>query len=524
MSLPKYDVLIVGAGAAGGTAAWTLTRQGANCLLLDAGPLVDFDRVRSTRAVYELPYRGFGRPGRLAHVTQATEFNANQWADETENPYTHPAQSPYNWVRVRMVGGKSLFWARLSFRLSDYELKAKDHDGFGENWPIAYADLKPYYDRVEPILRVTGRNEGYRQLPDGVFLADDSPWSGAMQRVLAAAAKRDLPLTKLRRAIGQGQFASPFNLLLPEAMDTGNLTIVPNAVVRQIAHDPHTGLATGAHFLDRRSRREMTARARVVVLAASCLESTRLLLNSKIANSSGVLGHYLHDQFYIKQCVQAVVPEALNGKAARGLMGGGGYIPRSTNLKHGRERNFLRGYAIQVGTGGTPAAECIPAYGAELERRLDEYRGAGVSATIMGEVLPRYENRVSIDPEVKDAWGIPALHVEARYTDNELHMAAHAADTTAQLFRDAGFEVLAKHARPVPPGESIHELGACRMGDNPKTSVLNRWNQSHDVKNLFVVDGSSFVTGGYQNPTITIMALSMRASEYIAREMRAGSL
>jgi choline dehydrogenase-like flavoprotein len=524
MPLPRYDVLIIGSGAAGGTAAWTLTQKGANCLLLDAGPLVDFDRVRTARAVYDLPYRGFGKPGRLAHVTQSNEFNANQWADETENPYTTAAGSPYNWVRVRMVGGKSLFWARLCFRLSDYELKCRRHDGFGEDWPIGYADLKPYYDRVEPVLRVSGRKEGYPQLPDGIYLEDDSPWSGAMQRIIAAANRRNMPLTKVRRALGQGQFASPFNLLLPEAYDTGNLTIVPNAVVRSIAHDERTGLATGAHFVDRRSGREMTAKARVVVLAASCLESTRILLNSHIANSSGVLGRYLHDQFYIKQCVQSVLTDAKNGKATRTFMGGGGYIPRFVNLKRGKEESFIRGYAIQIGTGGTPDSDCIPAYGAELERLLDQYRGAGVHATIMGEVLPRYENRVTVDPAVKDAWGIPALHIDARYTDNETKMAKHAEDTTVQLFRDAGCEIVASHSQPVPPGESIHELGTCRMGNDPKKSVLNKWNQCHDVKNLFVVDGSSFVSGGYQNPTITIMALSMRASEYMAEQMRAGAL
>jgi choline dehydrogenase-like flavoprotein len=524
MATPEYDVLIIGAGAAGGTAAWALTQKGAKCLMLDAGPLVDFDRVRRPRAVYDLPYRGFGEPGRLPHVTQANEFNANQWADEVENPYTHAEDRPYNWVRVRMVGGKSLFWGRMSFRLSDYEFRAKDPDGFGENWPVRYADVAPYYDRVEAILRVSGRKEGFAQLPDGNFLEDKSPFSGAMQRIGAAASKHGIPLTKVRHALGQGRFASPFNLLVPQALDTGNLTIVPNAVVRTLTTDRNTGLVNGAAFVDRRSRREMTAKARVVVVAASCLESTRILLNSKIANSSGVLGRYLFDQFYVKQAVNAIVPDAKNGKAERGLMGGGGYIPRFTNLKKGREQNFIRGYSIEVSTGGTPDARYIPEYGAALERKVEEYRGAGVNATIMGEVLPQYENHVSIDPKVVDAWGIPALHVQAQYSDNESKMSAHGTETFAQLCRDAGFEVISQHSQPVPPGESIHELGTCRMGDDPKKSVLNKWNQSHDVKNLFVVDGSSFVSGGYQNPTLTIMSLTIRASEYIAEQVKSKAL
>jgi choline dehydrogenase-like flavoprotein len=524
MPTKDYDVLIIGSGASGGMAAYTLTKKGMNCLMLDAGPLVDFNRNRAPKAVSELPYRGFGKPGHLPHVVQANEFNANQWVDEAQVPYTHDPNAPFNWVRVRMIGGKSLFWARMSFRLSDYELKAKDHDGFGENWPISYADLKPYYDQVEPIFRVAGRNEGYEQLPDGVFLEDQSPWSGAMQRFIASAKKRDIPVTKMRRATGRGQFASSFNLLLPDAIETGNLTIVPNAVVREITVDKNTGLVSGANFLDRHSSREMHAKARTVVLGASCLESTRILLNSKIANSSGVLGHYLHDQTYISQGVQAFVPEARDGKAPRGLMGGGGYVPRFVNLKNGKEQDFIRGYAYDFSTGGTPDPKLIPAYGAELEKALASYRGAGVSVTIMGEVLARYENYVSIDKNVVDAWGIPALHIQCRYSDNEFKMAKHAMNTFEELCHDAGFETLAKHDKMWPPGYSIHELGTCRMGDNPKTSVLNKWNQSHDIKNLFVVDGSSFVTGGYQNPTMTILSLSMRASEHLAEQMRAGNV
>ncbi|MBV8819318.1 MAG: GMC family oxidoreductase [Acidobacteriaceae bacterium] len=524
MAVQNYDVLIIGSGASGGMAAYTLTKKGASCLMLDAGPLVDFNRARTQKPVYDLPYRGFGEPGKLPHVLQANEFNANQWVDEKQVPYTYDPGNPYNWVRVRMIGGKSLFWARMSFRLSDYEFKAKDYDGFGENWPISYADLKPFYDRVEPIFRVAGRNEGYEQLPDGVFLEDKSAWSGAMQRFIDSAKQRNIPVTKMRRATGSGQFASSYNLLLPDAVDTGKLTIVPNAVVRDITLDKNSGLVNGANFLDRHSGREMHARGGVVIVAASCLESTRILLNSNLANSSGVLGHYLHDQFYISQGVQAIVPEALDGKAPRGLMGGGGYTPRFVNLKGGKQEDFIRGYAYDFSAGGTPDPKYIPAYGAELEKKLNSYRGAGVSVTIMGEVLPRKENYVSIDKNVTDAWGIPVLHFQTRYTDNEFKMARHAMNTFADVCRGAGFEVLTKHDQMFPPGYSIHELGTCRMGDDPKKSVLNKWNQSHDIKNLFVVDGSSFVTGGYQNPTMTILALSMRASEYIAEQKKQGNL
>ncbi|MEO7652193.1 MAG: GMC family oxidoreductase [Bryobacteraceae bacterium] len=512
-----HDVLIIGSGASGGMVAHTLTQKGIKCLMLDAGPPLDFDRHRILKPAYELPYRGFGRPGRFPHVTQANEFDANMWADEKQNPYTHDPKDPYYWVRIRLIGGKTLRWGRASWRLSDYEFQCKNHDGFGENWPLEYKDLAPYYDRVEPIFRVSGRKEGLPQLPDGVFLEDNSRDSTSVQRFLGAAKAMNIPATKQRRS--QGQLASSVNLLLPGALATGNLTIVPNAVVRQITTDRGTGLANGAFFLDRLSKREYHVRARVVVVGASCLESTRLLLNSGLANSSGVLGHYLFDQTYTKNIIQCIVPEARGGKRPPDLMGGGGYIVRFRNLKT-REKKFLRGYAYDFGSGSTPAAKYFPLYGEALQKEMADVTGAGFHMTAMGEVLPRFENHVRINKEVKDAWGIPALHIQHRYTDNEHEMVKDAMNVAEELCRSAGFEVLAKHSTVVPPGESIHELGTCRMGSDPKKSVLNQYNQTHDVKNLFVVDGSAFVSGGAQNPTLTILALSMRASEYMAEEMR----
>jgi choline dehydrogenase-like flavoprotein len=511
-----HDVLIIGSGASGGMVAHILAQKGVKCLMLDAGPALDFERGKTLKAVYDLPYHGFGRPGRFPHVTQASEFDANLWADEKQNPYTYDPNDPYYWVRIRLVGGKTLKWGRASWRLSNYEFKCKDHDGFGENWPIEYKDVAPYYDRVEPMFRVAGRKEGLPQLPDGVFLEDDSHDSAAVERFNASAKRMNIPTTKQRRATGA--LASSVNLLLPAALASGNLKLVPNAVVREISTDRHTGLANGASFIDRVSKREYHVKARVVVVGASCLESTRLLLNSNLANSSGVLGHYLFDQTYTKNIIEGVVPEARGGKAG-GLTGGGGYVVRFRNLDK-REKNFLRGYSFDFHTGGTPPAKCLPLYGAALQKELGDMAGAGLNMTCMGEVLPRYENFARINKDVKDEWGIPALHIRHKYTDNEHAMVRDAMNTAEELCHGAGFQVIAKHSQMVPPGESIHELGSCRMGADPKTSVLNRHNQSHDVKNLFVVDGSSFVSGGVQNPTLTILALSMRAAEYMAEEMR----
>jgi choline dehydrogenase-like flavoprotein len=511
-----HDVLIIGSGASGGMVAHVLAQKGVKCLMLDAGPAIDFERDKTLKAVYDLPYHGFGRPGRFPHVTQANEFDANLWADEKQNPYTYDPNDPYYWVRIRLIGGKTLKWGRASWRLSNYEFKCKDHDGFGENWPIEYKDVAPYYDRVEPMFRVSGRKEGLPQLPDGVFLEDDSHDSPAVERFNASAKRMNIPTTKQRRATGA--LASSVNLLLPAALASGNLKLVPNAVVREITTDRNTGLANGASFIDRVSKREYHVKARVVVVGASCLESTRLLLNSNLANSSGVLGHYLFDQTYTKEIIQGVVPEARGGKA-RGFTGGSGYVVRFRNLDK-REKNFLRGYSFDFHTGGTPPAKCLPLYGVALQKELGDLAGAGFNMTCMGEVLPRYENFVRINKDVKDEWGIPALHIRHKYTDNEHAMVRDAMNVAEELCDGAGFQVIAKHSQMVPPGESIHELGSCRMGADPKSSVLNRHNQSHDVKNLFVVDGSSFVSGGVQNPTLTILALSMRAAEYMAEEMR----
>ncbi len=521
MPATKYDVLIIGSGASGATAARQLTKKGIKCLMLDAGPAFDYEKDRVLRPVYDLPYRGFGKPGRFPHVTQANEFTAALWADEKQNPYSYPANDPYYWVRIRRIGGKTLVWGRASWRLSDYEFKAKDHDGFGDNWPLSYADLAPYYDQAEPLLRVSGRKEGWPQLPDGIFLPDESSDSQATGRFIASAKKRGIPTTKQRRA--QGTLASSANLILPDALATGNLTIVANAVVRELTVDKKTGLVDGANFVDSHSKRELHAKARIVVVGASCLESTRILLNSGVANSSGVLGHYLFDQFYVKNTVQAIVPEARGGRPAAGMVGGTGYIPRFTNLK-GKNKDYIRGYAVDFGSGGTPDPKYFPAYGEELQKAIANHTGAGFNATTMGSVLPRFENHAAIDKRTVDAWGIASLNIQAKYTDNEFKMAKDAMSTLAELCEESGFELLEKHDKMVPPGESIHELGTCRMGDNPKTSVLNQWNQSHDVKNLFVVDGSSFVTGGSQNPTLTITALAMRASDYMAEEMRKGNL
>ncbi len=523
MKSETADVLIIGSGHAGGMAAKILTERGIRCVMLNAGPVVDVTRQAQRKSSYELPFRGFKPPGKLEHVFQANEFNTSVWVDESEVPYTFDPAHPYNWVRVRLVGGRSLFWSRQSFRLSDYELKGKSHDGFGEDWPLDSQELAPFYSRVEQIFQVVGAMDGPPQMPNGNFILDDDPWTESMQRFIAAARPMGVPVCKQRRATGRDGLASSVNLLLPDAEATGKLTSIANAVVSRITVDKNTGLPNGCTFIDRLSHREMSLKARVVVLAAGTLESTRLLLNSGLANSSGMVGHYLCDQIYGAGLVCSV-PEARGGRANKQLMGGSAIIPRFRNISDKSDK-FLRGYALNVTSAlGPIGASSFAAYGEELDRKMHEYSGSGFHMTIMGEVLARYENHARINKQKTDAWEIPVLHIETRYGDNEYSMAADAVDTMSEVAHNAGFEVLAQNKLPNPPGYSIHEVGTCRMGDDPKQSVLNRWSQSHDHRNLWVVDGAGFTSSGWQNPTMTILALSMRASEHLAEEMSKGGV
>jgi choline dehydrogenase-like flavoprotein len=518
-----FDVIIIGSGHSGGAAAKVLTEKGISCLMLNAGPVADARKDTEVRHTYALPFRGFKDPGKLPHILQSTEFNTNTWVDEREVPYTCEAGAPYNWARVRLFGGRSLFWGCWSFRFSDYEFKAKTHDGYGDDWPISLSDIDPYYARVESIFRVQGRAEGLAQYPDGNFIPDDSPWSQSMQRFVAAGKKLGIPVCKPRMALGKDGLASSVNLILPDAFATGKLNAIPNVVVRELRVDKNTGLVNEVHFVERLSRREMSVRARVVVLAAGALESTRLLLNSQLANSSGVLGHYLMDQIY-GTGITCSVPEARDGKGGPDMMGGNALIPRFRNIES-KSKDFIRGYAlIAFSKKGPMDPQSFAAYGEELESKLESYDGSEFSTTLMGEVLARYEHHVRINKDVVDAWDIPVLHVSTKYTDNEIALSRDAVETSVALAEAAGFEVLVRNYEHLPVGYSIHEIGTCRMGNDPKSSVLNKWNQSHDIRNLFVVDGSCFVSSGWQNPTLTITALAMRSADYLAEQMRRGNL
>jgi choline dehydrogenase-like flavoprotein len=576
-----YDAVVVGSGAAGGMAAHVLTAHGLKVLLLEAGRKVDVDaELKSTEWPYEHPRRGEMPPGYHALSNEYTlkrppyagkdspykhvysyvqnwngaDYSKNIVVDEKDHPYTGTG---FAWVRARCLGGKTNIWGRLALRLSDYDFKAKSHDGYGEDWPISYEDIAPYYDKVDLYLGISGHRENLPHLPDGIFQRPIKLSATEMKvrrsiarmgRVLtpyrAGVATEKLKHNKYRnQCFGRGAcnrrvggcdihaaFDSPTGLIYP-AFDTGNLTIRPNATVYEVLVDTNTGKARGVAFIDTETHKTYEAKARVVVLAASTLESTRLLLLSKsrlypqgIANSSGHVGHNFCEHMMGPHAVGFDKERVGKPRTLDDGRPGNFYIARFRNLTE-RHPGFIRGYGFEGGSGNTMIPNWNkPGFGASYKKQVRDEAGAFIFLGGFGEVLPRFENSVSLDPVLKDRWGVPVLRFNITFGDNEKKMAEDMAETAREILEASGIEVVSSGSRMELPGWSIHELGTARMGTDPKTSVLNQFQQSHDVANLFVVDGSGYVSASCQNPTWTIMALCWRSCDYLAEQLKKGNL
>ncbi len=580
---PTYDAVVVGSGAAGGMAAYVLTTHGFKVLLLEAGKYQDtskilhsmewpYDHPRRGRMpsdyhaltlneynVRDLPYARNSPYNKVQSYVQGwsgTDYSKTLVVDEKQNPYTG---TRYAWVRARAVGGKTNIWGRLALRLSDYDFKAKDRDGYGENWPISYSDIEPYYDKVDLYLGISGHPEHLPYLPDSKFqrpvkltysevhLRETLKGMGRVLTPYRAGVTTDgLKHNKYRsRCYGRGAcdrhvggcdihaaFDSPTGLIRP-AWDTGNLTMRTNATVYEVTVDKNSGKATGVSFLDSETKKSYQVKAKTVILAASTLESARLMLLSKsslypngIGNSSGHVGHNFCEHM-MGPSVSGFMKE-LVGKPKTNDDGrpGGFYVPRFRNLD-GKKSDFLRGYGYEGSSGTTmlpSTAYSTPGFGEEFKKHVREYAGATIEMGAFGEVLPRYENYVEIDPNVKDAWGVPVLRFSYKFGENEQKMAKDMAIAGREMFEAAKFEVLSTSNEMLPEGWSIHELGTARMGNDPKTSVVNQFQQCHDVKNLLVVDGSTHVNASCQNPTWTIMALCWRSCDHLADQLQKGEV
>lgn len=566
-----YDVCIIGSGAGGGMAAKILSEAGLKVALLEAGPKYDpADPAQQTQLKwpYESPRRG-------ANTTRPFgDFDAayGGWEINGE-PYTQKNGSKFDWFRSRMLGGRTNHWGRISLRFGPNDFKHASIDGHGDDWPIGYDDVKPFYDRVDKLIGVFGSKEGIHNEPDGFFLPPPKPRLHELM-VKKAGDKLKIPVIHSRLSIltrpvnkergscffcsqcsrGCSVYAdfSSSTCLVKPAMKIGNVDLYTEAMAREVLTDT-SGKATGVSYVDRLTLEEHQISARVVVLAASACESARLLLNSRspahpngLANSSGVVGKYLHDSTGASR--SAFLPALMDRKRYNedGVGGMHMYVPWWLDNK---KLDFARGYHIEMGGGMSMPGygfgfgienlhgkdpkrpgKTAGGYGASLKDDYRRYYGANIGFAGRGEAIPRIDNYCEIDPNVVDKFGIPVLRFNYSWSEHEIKQAKHMQDTFEQLFHEMGAIPNGTKAGAETmyglenPGRIIHEVGTTRMGNDPKTSVLNKFNQAHDVKNLFVVDGGAFVSQADKNPTWTILALSMRASEYIVDELKKQNL
>ena len=562
-----FDAIVVGSGISGGWVAKELCERGLRTLLIERGRHVDHKKdYLDFSPPWELPNRGLVPEDEVKehYPIQGTSYAFNAatkqfWVKDSEHPYSTPENRAFNWMRGYHLGGRSLTWARQSYRFSDIDFSANKKDGHGVDWPIRYADLSPWYDRVERFAGISGSAEGLEQLPDGQFL---QPLEfNCAERAFKERLEKEHPTRRVTigrsanlsepteehiklgrgpcqlrnvcdRGCGYGAYFSTLSSTLPAAQRTGNLTVITDTIVESLDYDHAKRRVSGVRVIGANTKQRRSYQARVVFVCASTIPTAQILLASRseyfptgLANRSDAVGRYLMDHV---QGIGAVgeMPGFLDryyyGRRPTGI-----YIPRYVNVTEDRSRDFVRGYGFQ-GKGERPTwdrAVDQTGVGVDLKQRLREPGPWQMVLLGFAEMLPRPDNRVTLHESRRDQWGMPLVHIDCTHGENDLKLAAQAKQDAQQMLTAAGCEnVRSVFPELSPPGSCVHEMGTARMGRDPATSVLNGHNQAHDVPNLFVTDGSCMTSSGCANPSLTYMALSARAANYAADRLASGEL
>ncbi|MCL6524422.1 MAG: GMC family oxidoreductase [Thermoflavifilum sp.] len=555
-----YDAIVVGSGISGGWAAKELTEKGLKTLLLERGRNIRHvvDYTTATKAPWEFKHRGrLTNEMRRTHPVQSrdypySEFNPDFWVNDLENPYIETKR--FDWFRGYHVGGRSLMWGRQSYRWSDLDFEANLRDGIGVDWPIRYKDIAPWYDYVESFAGISGNRDGLPQLPDGKFLPPME--MNCVEKVVAQRINEKFKNTPCRMIIGRcanltvphngrsncqyrnlcsrgcpyGAYFSTQSATLPAAMATGNLTLRPYSIVTEVMYDKDKRRATGVRVLDAETLQTYEFYARIIFLNASTLGTTWILLHSTsdafpngLGNSSGQVGHNLMDHHF--RCGASGEMEGFEDQYYFGRRANGIYIPRFRNL--GKEkRDYIRGFGYQGSASrqGWSRGIAEMGFGAEFKEEISRPGQWVMGLGGFGETLPYYENKVTLDYSKKDKWGLPVLNIDCEFRENEKKMREDMMNDAAEMLEAAGCKNVKTFDAGSWPGMAIHEMGTARMGRDPKTSVLNAYNQMHDVKNVFITDGACMTSSACQNPSLTYMALTARAADYAVKELKKGNI